>query len=407
MSTPLHLVALHGTGDTYLVCALAEAVERFHHREVTVVVKPAHVAIPRMFGLRLAIDEDLVREAERNRVMQQGTENNLRLGVPRVFVHPSFVRHGARIDQLTVKGDVSQADMYRAILHLPPDAPLALPAPLAAARHTGVLLIPEARSWPNTQPLFWIELYNRLHDMGRDVLINDADWTLEQLLEECASAEWVIGPQCGVMSTLCAARFPCRKTFATPSVDGGRYPGLPVADTFPYAYVTKFAGDDYDVEEFKITSGNHAALVEMIAGGVNARRLRPVNLLPVRSVMAPLSPGDAADRLAVLQVKQERFGPDLVAGIQRELGRYCHLVPQMAAPQGLYDQLVQLHRDGFDMHERFVRGALSDAPGLEADHAAAVKLNKRRVELRQAIDAACGAATTEVKSYYTPQGGAA
>lgn len=400
---PLRLVALFGTGDTYLVCALAGAVAHHARRPVTVVVKPGHAAIPRLFGIDFIVDDGLVRQGERDPSLQAGFENDRRRpDATTVFVHPSFVRSGVRIDHLTVKPEVSQADMYRALLHLPVDAPLARPpAPSAEPGRDSVLLIPEARSWPNTQPHFWLELGARLHDMGRAVTLNKPEWRLEELLARCAESEWVIGPQCGVLSILCAARFPCRKTFATPSVDGGRYPGLPVAATFPYAYVTKFAGEDYDVEEFKITDGNHAALVEMIAGGANARRLRPLSLAPVRSVMAPLSPGDACDRLAVLQVKHERFPPELVAGVLREFGRYCHLVPGLPVPQEIYDQLLQLHRDGFDLHERFVRGALADQPGLEAEHAEAVKLNRRRVELRQVIDALCGAATTEVKSYYT------
>lgn len=281
MTHPLRLVALYGTGDAYLVCALARQVEMHHGRAVTVIVKPAHAAIPRLFGIPYAVDEVLVRRAESDGQMHRLYENDIGR-VLHYYVHPHFLRSGVRVDRLTVKPSVSQADMYRALLHLPPAAPLALPsAPIAVTVPDTVLLIPEARSWPNTQAQFWPELSAALMAIGRAVTWNDPRWTLDELLQRCAESEWVIGPQCGVMSILCHARFPCRKTFATPSVDGGRYPGLPVADTFPYALVTKFAGEDYDVEQFKITADNHAALIDRIAGGPNAERVAPLRTDPL------------------------------------------------------------------------------------------------------------------------------
>jgi hypothetical protein len=395
----LLLIALHGTGDTYLACALAAQVERYHGRQVMLVVKKSHESIPKMFGIEFAVNDSLVREGENSGMLQLFHENDVRKAT-HIYLHPSFVRSGVRIDRLAVKAEVTHADLYRAMLHLPPDAPLAQPQlsfPTPPVQNT-VLLLPEAQSWPNNQAAFWPHLAQRIEATGRTVIWNDASWTLEELFRRCAQTEWVIGPQCGVMTILCAAKYPCRKTFATPSIDGGRYDVVPVANTFPYAYVTKFAGFDYDVEEFKITSDNYEELATAIATGVNAQRLRPPRTEPVFSVLAPLSPGDACDRLAVLEVKSERFSTTLSAGIRRELDRYRHLT--IGVPATLYGELLALHRESFDMHESFVRGALAGAPGLEDEHTAAVRLNRRRVELRQRIDAACGAATTEIKSYY-------
>ena len=402
----IDLACLYGTGDTYLVSALAQAVEQHHgDREVELIVKSQHACIPEMFGLRYRIDDRLIAKAEKSHAMHLGYDNMIGGGI--YYVHPHFVRSGVRIDHLTVKPSVSQADMYRALLHLPPDAPLAVPHLIHQApyRPRSVLLIPEARSWPNDRPAFWQKLATALNKKGWWVLFNEPAWPLKALLDACLGSEWVIGPQCGVMAILCAAQFPCRKTIATPSVDGGLYPGLPVDRTFPYAYVTKFTGQDYDVEEFKIIGGDEMErdLVDQIVNGANARRLWPHDPRPVETVDVPLTPGDFLDRLAVLIVKHHYFSPDKKAALTREHDRYLELYASRAwstEATKLFDRLLELHQESFQAIDRYVQASVKNEQGTMADHAAAVRSNRERVLLKQQIDAVCRAPYTEVKGYF-------
>ena len=402
----INLVCLHGTGDTYLVCALAAAVKHQHGDDVTIIVKSTHAAIPEMFGLRYEVSDEIVSLGETDAVFQTAYENHYAFNHgQRYYVHPTFLRSGVRIDHLTVKPSVSQADMYRVLLHLPPDAPMTVPKiEVHRTEPNSVLIIPTANSWPNSWPQFWIDLGKALKAAGRDVTFNFPNWTLRELLDRCATSEWVIGPQCGVMSILCEARFPCRKTFCTPSIDGGRYPGLPLERTFPYAYVTKFAGNDYDVEEFKIDS-SYENEIDAIVSGANFQRSWPHDPAPVMTVNAPMSPGDFLDRLAILSVKERRFPPEKRAFVMREFLRLGEMLFDIPLPSDGFaglQRLKSLHSNGFDAVDRFVRGATTDGGLMSVeDHAHAVRLNKERVGFKQEIDRACHAPFSETKSYYS------
>lgn len=401
MTGTARLAVLGGTGDAYLVCALAHAMEAAHGYRAEVILHSKLAAVARLFPwVTHRIDDVLVAMAERNQALQRSYDNRL-LGGEVFYAHPSFSRSGVRLDQLTAGPTASQADMYRALLQLPPETPLRLPEVPPARPETGtVLVIDSAVSWQNTQPEFWRALTRRLRSGGLLVTENDRSWSLDELLRRCAASEWVIGPQCGVMSILAAGRFPCRKTFATPSMDGHRLSGYWFRDTYPYGYVTKFDGEDYDVEEFKITDANRSEVVELIASGVNARRLKSHDPRPVRSVSVPLSPGDFLDRLAVLAVKREKFSGDDRAAIEREYQRYDEasrtLLTDFPGVSSLLYGMVLLHRRTFDHLERHVPAALRGDTSGALD---AARFNRERVELKREVDAACRAPYTEVKSY--------
>ena len=389
----IRLICLGGTGDAYLVCALAGAVRERHGDEVMIVLKETQVAIPEMFGLpHDARPVEEIRAAEHDHESHRAYENHL--GPNRNFyAHPCFANSGVRIDDLTVlPGPISQADMYRSLLGLPIDAPLAIPAAPRPSRSLGLaLLIPTAVSWPNDQPAFWEHLKDALRGGGWSVEVNEPfSSPLGDLLTLAASAEMVVGPQCGVMSILVAAEFPCRKVICTPSIDDG--PGFPVGTrrlrrTYPYAYVTKFTGQDYDVEEYRITGTNHAVVVSTILAAPRA----PRDPRPVTTIAVPLSPGEVVDRAAVLAAKAARGSP----GLDRELRRYLELLP--AGTDRHFAALVDLHLATYDALARSVPLALANP--TRDDHEA-VTLNRRRVELRRAIDAELRAPYSEVKDYY-------
>ncbi len=387
----IRLVSIGGTGDAYLTCALAGAVREKYGDDVTVVLKETYAAIPAMFGLPCdprPVDEIL--GVERDAAMHREYDNQL--APDRIFyVHPCFTRSGVRIDRLTIlPGPISQADMYRALLGLELDAPLALPRlPIPQPRPNVALLIPNAVSWPNTQLGFWISLQRALSAAGWETEANDWAWPLDELLHRVASAEMVVGPQCGVMSILAAARFPCRKVFATPSIDDG--PGIHIAGhtllrTYPYGYVRKFDGRDYDVEEYKVTDVNHDAVIAAITSAPRGSR----DPRPVAAVEVSLSPGDFLDRLAVLIAKRARG-----LSVGREHARYIELCPPEWS--GFLASLIDLHSETFDALQRTVPLALADA--RRDDHEAAA-LNRQRVEMTRAIDAELRGPYAEVRKSY-------
>jgi hypothetical protein len=278
------------------------------------------------------------------------------------------------------------------LLDLPLDTPLDLPKlPKPFDARDSVLIIHDAKSWPNTQPVFWRKLNNALKEAGYGV-----DWntggTLEELFNRCAMASWVIGPQCGVLSILTAAHFPCRKSFCTPST----LPGIPIKSTFPYAYVNKFSGEDFDVDEYEITDNNHEAVIaKLLSPGACANR----SLSPLLTVSVPLAPGDFLDRLAVLTVKMEKFTAERKQSIRREHDRYWVTYRNNPFCGTYLAALIDVHRETFDLCATYVPDALVGKHD-EPAHARAISLNKRRVELKQQIDRLRNSAYSEVKDYY-------
>lgn len=391
----IRLVSLFGTGDTYLVCALARAFEKHHGITTKVICKSSHRYIPELFGLGSAFEvaDALVADAESNSTRQRFHANEIADGST-YFVHPSFVRSNIRVDQFTFTcRPISQADMYKALLHLPLDTPLDRPSFKLAEQPPGkrVFLIREVRSWPNSQPVFWDKLHSTLTEHEYKVLPNQPEWDLKDLLSACAISDWVIGPQCGVMSILCHARFPCRKSFCTPQ----QVPGIPITATMPYAGVRTFAGEDYDVDEHVVSDNNYSAIIHRLLAGAEKR-----NQNPVVTVDTPLSLGDFMDRLAVLLAKYSKFDTVGRTKLQRELDRLCVIYTGIGSP--LVDdlnELVGIHQRTFDAAAEYVPAAFAGRNNEEM-HRLAILLNRQRVEIRQGIDVKMGAAYTEIKDYY-------
>ena len=263
-------------------------------------------------------------------------------------------------------------------------------------------MIVEANTWPNTQLGFYPKLVAGLIAAGRDVWVNDKTLPLADLLQRAADTEWAIGPQCGLMSIFITGRFPCRKTLATPSIDNGGAPLYWASETFPYASVTRFAGLDFDVEEYKITDDNHDELVSLIVDGLNASGVQPHDPQPIETVMMPLTPGDFLDRFAVLVVKRTHFSAERRRLIEREYQRHVEAARDIGKRAGVHTLLMELignHSETFVLLERAVPLALSGNLSTE-DHVAAMRLNRERIAIKQKIDAALHAPYTETKSYY-------
>lgn len=403
MTSPLRLVSIFGTGDTYLVCSLLRAAEEHHGRTAELRIKSSHAAVAWMFGIDYTIDNKVVEWAETTDSAAD-YDNNLFDQWRNFFVHPRFTKSNVRIDLLTAKDRVSMADMYRALLRLPLDTPTERPTRPVRGVETGTaVLVPRARSWPTDVARLWPSLASALRDAGWKVVQNDESRPLDELLWDCAGAEWVIGPQCGVMSILCHAEFPCRKTIITPSVDGFTFDQFPPKDTFPYAYVTKFAGEDYDVEEHVVTDELVDVVIREVVSGPNALRLWPHDPRPVQTIMAPLTPGEFLDRLAILTVKAERLPARAKAAMWREFQRYAYIWGRSSMGDDigkLLDRLISLHTENFDILEQMVPDALNRGAIETEHHIAAMRSNQERVEVKREINAAVRAPYPEVKSYY-------
>ncbi len=401
----INIVVLGGTGDVYLISSLLEVFKRTHNRDAQLVIRDRYRCIADMFGVPYIIDDAVITAAETDAAMQRDYDNVFADG-RNFYCHPSFLRTQVRMDHLTTKPDVSQGDMYKVILRVPWGAPLALPKiPEVEQKPGKVVLVPDARSWPNLHPGFWALLATRLAYAGWNVQNNNGSgWSLKTLFDNCAEAEWVIGPQCGVMSILVTGRFPCRKTLASSDIDGSSL-YLFSTHTFPYAYVTKFSNQDYDVEEFKVSAHRQDELVDSIVNGQNGLRLWPHDPAPVTTITVPLSPGDFLDRLAVLTVKRSRFSVARRAAIERDYQRHVELKLRTgfsAEVEERYARLVDLHAETFDLLETMVPEAIGGGTMTPESHVTAVQLNKARIELKLEIDAACRAPFSEVKSYHEP-----
>ena len=395
------IVVLGGLGDVYLVAALYESFAR-QHGSAELVIKSGHVAVLELFpGVPYRVDDAITFGTEADRDFQRSHDNVL--GTGPFFAHPCMLRSRVCLDGLSTKPGMTQADIFRLILGLGHDAPLSVARPPAGGEPLpGTVMIVEAATWPDTQPGFYPRLADALRGTEREVWVNDKKLPLRDLFARAAATEWVIGPQCGLMSIFVTGRWPCRKTLATPDIDGGRAPAYWSKSTFPYAYVSKFAGFDHDVEEYKIEDGNHDELIGLILHGANASRSSPHDPGPVTGITMQLSPGDFLDRYAVLCVKRMRFTGARRAAIERDYQRHAEAARGILRPpvEILFSHLVDVHREAFDILERAVPEALDHGGMAIEDHVAVIQANKARVRLRQQIDMALHAAYTEVKSYY-------
>lgn len=381
----INLVTRHGTGDTYMTLAFARAFAQARREEVTVLIKQEHESIGRMFPdvKSSTFIGDLIAFQAHN------------MSEAFVEVHPTSyagdISRFALLDRPT-----THADLWRALLGLSLSEPMARGwYDHKATRLPGrVFIIDRARSWPNHHPEFWQQLTHALEQADWDVRLVSENNSLAEVFQQCSDAEWVIGPQCGVMAILCHALFPCRKTIATPSIDGT---GWIVPRTYPYANVTKFAGEDYDVDEVKITGDTTVAVKQVMkrSGGLGLR---------VHGVTVDLTHGDFFDRLSILEIKMTQFPRMMAAGVQREYLRYKDIAEPIFARYGEplllnYISLKACNQKAWEHNERAVPDALNHK-SMQSDHAEAIRFNYARVKYKNQINEICCSASSEIKSYY-------
>ena len=262
----IRLVSLYGVGDCYLICALAQAFEREHKIATIIATKVAQGSIPEMFGLVWQAADSEIARAESSAEMQHTWHNVVADGAT-YYVHPHFVRSDARLDQLTVKARASQADLYRALLHLSPWEPLAHPIFPAPDGDRNIVMLTESRSWPAMPSSFWSTLVGKIQ-AREPIMVIGPGMSLGEVFSAMASAKWIIGPQCGVISVACEAGLPARKTILIREL-GPDCPYLfGLKESLPYGHCSTFAGNDHaDVDHVIIPAIGWEAAVEGIING--------------------------------------------------------------------------------------------------------------------------------------------
>lgn len=396
------LATIHGLGDTFFTVGLGQAFREKYCRngeQLVYLVKPAHYELAEMFG------EPIIHLPENE--IRSLIQPILKPGA--VFCpHVQFVGGSSSWAKNVYRG--TQRNTVAMILGLRPSASITLPIISKTVRREAevlaqqlgfqfgrtVLLFKRANSWPSpTQPSFWEGLTAKLQDMGWFVFVNDESRIpLRYILPICELAGWVIGVNCGIMTSIICGQINCRKTVLTPSGTG-------------YTTFRDVGIDWYDIEEHFVSGAdNHdSRIIEDIVLGDNARGF-PAEVGPL-SLTEPLtSPGEVIDRLTILYVKWHKlvgkrhlFMRDIMM-LEEHCTPLIKMYPEVLKKRealykvnlGAWDANATLisMRDCFD-GTQMVQGFKA---WLVAD-----QFNQERVRLKNEINRLCGSRVRETKTY--------
>jgi len=366
----IELGALFGTGDVYLTCALARAVRDTHKDNVTVIVKPGHEAIARLFP------------ASSYRV-----ERHEPAGKRPAF--PEHIRqpHPAQPPRLC-------ASLLPAKRH-----PRGLPLPLCRAFPTRICsrpsctltwmpmwiaAMPSSASVAATSSSCRARNHGPILGRGFGMRLSSApavrSWMIHGALRNCSHAlhqrMCSFGPQCGVSMIAAHAQFGCRKIICSMDFEHAGFPGLPQKRAAPYCFSELFAGEVYDMEEILVTSETSRAANKVMLALTRPQTGKPLNLAQIH-----VNVGEFIDRWIIGMMKEERTGR------RTDFNRLDALVRYYVPPQELIDRLAAANREEWDVIERinhaFSGGTLDAIPG---DHIRAVELNRVRVGIKNEIN---------------------
>lgn len=179
-------------GDTWIVCALARAFKKTHGGQITMVVKPSQIPIAQMYQN----DIDRIIQIDENTLTHYSglIQQFCMFDIDQPFVaHPFFVGDGRLIRLFEAyggrnMGGIGFTDIYRHILHLDWNAPIASPAiphpwredasiyanEIGVVPGASVILFPDNNSCENLPTEFWQLLVNKLISLGLKVFTNMA-----------------------------------------------------------------------------------------------------------------------------------------------------------------------------------------------------------------------------------------
>ncbi|GAB2861232.1 hypothetical protein GCM10027277_32370 [Pseudoduganella ginsengisoli] len=182
----------YNIGETSEFCALADAFVQQHGHGIILLVRPAHVAVARMYGHRflkvLVLQDDIMQAVLRsNYIPQDRFEINKPMSacwIDRGFRHSDGVKYLG--SHYPGRGGISETDMQRFVLRLPWNAKLEAPrirvdwerAAMQQALDLGlrmgrsVLLCPINNSAKRFPQIFWDTVAARLIERGYMVFTN-------------------------------------------------------------------------------------------------------------------------------------------------------------------------------------------------------------------------------------------
>ena len=384
------IISLYGLGDTYLIAALCAAFKYHHCRDgeqLTLIVKESHRDLALLFSGYDHLETWPDHKVATYAAQEAGYHHELLPGM--LFpAHPSTVL--IRGDDCVRFGRMTDAAMYAMILGVPTDAPLSLPVIPPSVRdearaiaqeldvdlrHTAILF-PGANSSPPPPDHTWHQLKFDLAHAGWKVIVNDLEKIpLRTVIPLCEIAGWAIGTTCGLMQMLISSRAQCRKTILAYTIP------------YPYAYHRKTDGLDYDIEEYRVTGDptHDQHVINLVAYGRNARGEIP-SPNPMMLIDVPTPPGEIIDRLSILYVKQQRTNAMLYPDIARLSEFRDRLVARFPEIAELEHQLRAVTIEGWDAHN----GASVET---------ILGINRRRIAIKNQINAVCNVSFREEKSY--------
>lgn len=425
------LASYYGLGDTYLVAALCQAFKQkycLNGEKLMLVVKEKHVDLAKMFP---GIDQVGWLTDEQLRSVVPLNDKPVPSPGRFFYVHPSVV--SVRPDYCVAASRMSDAAMYALILGLHPETPLSLPVVPEEAKNskfeglvTGqtAVLVTKTNSWPDIPEFFWAMLTDALHKTGWKVVRNDPKLPLRYAIPYLEQAGWVIGANCGFMQMVVSSRARCRKTILTqavyPDVDTSYRHPLPFSSTMEYRRFRKVDGNKYDIEEFRVDgSQNYSRVCAAISQGRNALGPAP-KTEPLTVIDLETTPGDLIDRLTVLWVKRDKL-PHKAYLLYREIAVLEDLRERLTRKYpAVYEkeaELCYLNVLAWDNNEILINtyadqnyaannwyidndiSKIDEAEDVLKAFGKAHRANQRRVQVKNEIDAICGAGITEVKSY--------
>ena len=454
------LVNALSAGDTYLACALARQFRRTHvgpGQRLAIVVTAAHLPIAEMFAD--AADEIVIApDAHLTQALHHLASHPVApCFAPdcALFMRPDIL--DMPVTAFCAIDGVSRAHLFAALLRLPFPPALAEPTlhpdwraraedtavRLGLARGRSVVLVPDANTWPTLGDAFWEQLAARLDRLGWMVFTNTAgsngngrrttpfarskavDLPFGAFLPFVEQAGWVIGSACGLMNIVASARLGAKKTVVARSPAPGTtfaIDGLAITTAFPYALQRKFDGQDYDIEYVDARAEQPIeALVEEIAAGRNASFEYRALAQPVARMRLDMPPGDAVDRMTILEVKLERLPEAKRLTILGELATLRQALVSTYGPltgelKAAADRLRDLNRGAFDVNEvvyqsfddpAFVDAcAKADITGIEARVMGAITnmlrgvgFNRERILVKNRINALLNCDWMERRSF--------
>jgi hypothetical protein len=456
-----YIVSLFSKGDTYLLGSVAQELYKIHRSggyRVVLFVRRSHQDIAELFANRrvrfiLVPDEDIDRLQKI--AFDSGYTSPFK-PESLLLAHPAFMCSKS-IDQLTFAGALSQIDMYRYLLQVPPGGSFdigsipeswsnkgrRLASSLDIAPGEGVLLLPGSNSWPELDPAFWQRLTQRLEASGLRVFVNSVrnnkqekrveyeigtpiSCDLPTLFGLSQEIGWVIGTLTGVMNIMISTQTKCAKSLLARGPGTGKRqefgPTVSFATAFPYAFQRTYDGCDYDIEEFEVTPQNEVDVINDLSESWN--RIRPNNCaIRRRQIQAATSFGEVVDRISILEVKKSRMKTkDIKYKCNQEILRLWASL----SVEGIYkadvedelEKLIAINEKVFDaneiLYEKFDNSPightnwsinarktdeLHDVETVAKAFRLSQHLNRQRVAWKQVVDKKFGSLISETKSF--------